>query len=218
MPTIKEGSTEIYNNLFRKELLLLKIKKHNLSDRALLEKYDPNPNNRALLHLSSIYFSNILIFQYLKDRGIYSEKTFHDANYGNKNAMSEIIHRHLTESNLKLSIHHRTVNEFIEKVIIPAAIFNADSYFEVFFKKYDPIIKKCPSCDLIFVANRIDATYCHKCKNKCNVQKYRARNHKPVEIKYCKWCQKEFTPKRTTAEYCTDICRVQSGREKKRKL
>jgi hypothetical protein len=90
----------------------------------------------------------------------------------------------------------------------------ATQFFKVFKKEFAPLITKCDSCNIIFVARRKKTQYCDKCRTKVHIYRYRNKNRialLPIKCEY-KGCKKEFTPKTKRARFCSDTCRVSNNR------
>jgi len=95
-------------------------------------------------------------------------------------------------------------------------------YYKMLQEVFDPLIKTC-TCGKVFLARRNDTIYCDACRKKVHVYNARARKKNSIKIplpsRPCEYCGKKFTPKtkriKFPARFCSDICRVHAGREKK---
>jgi hypothetical protein len=83
----------------------------------------------------------------------------------------------------------------------------------------------CKGCGELMLRNRHSSSWkadlCSRCQRELKRQEsrqsakaYRERNQKPVihDPKPCAHCGEHFTPQRTTAKFCSSVCRVASHR------
>lgn len=87
------------------------------------------------------------------------------------------------------------------------------TFYEMWWNNYGHLIKECNFCKQMFVATRTDSKYCDKCRNKVHAHTSRKNHKTPLASIYCGYCSKEFEPKTSRKEFCSDICRVRYHRD-----
>ena len=195
-----------------------KLKRKYLRDNQDWKPWFPNEkfgkNVNQLVELATQYKTLKLIGSWLESQNIFDFDSSLDLE-----PLDRIIMKGLRKITVIIQKNNpEKTSDEIELTIAEGIGFlssvHCDARFKKFKEKVGDLIKKCDSCNQMYVATRADSKYCDKCRNKVHVYKYRKTHKKTFAPKKCEYegCKKKFVPKTTRARFCSDICRVRNNR------
>lgn len=77
-----------------------------------------------------------------------------------------------------------------------------------------PYVRRCQGCRRFFYLADVRRTTCNVCRAKAERDKKRQQRGTDLSVRPCAQCGSSFTPKRSTARFCSTACRVAAHRAK----
>jgi len=75
-----------------------------------------------------------------------------------------------------------------------------------------PRVSRCQGCGRFFYLTDVRRTTCNGCRAKAEREKKRRQRGTDLSARACQHCGATFTPKRSTARFCSTRCRVAAHR------